>query len=108
MSYEVDMSDPAIRHQQAMLKIKIRPFPGCAVENLLHENPVVGMKLLQYRFQCRLSRPIVFKDPVGFLRPVNFSTQNIPAEASGRADALPFSQESFAALQIRVEPRILQ
>src|SRR5882757_6443752 len=108
MSYEVDMLDPAIRHQQTMLKIKIRPFPRCAVESLLHEIPVVGMKSLQYRRQCRFSRPIVFKDLVGFLRPINFSAQNIPAEASGRADALPLSQESFAALQIRIEPCILQ
>src|SRR5882762_3401008 len=108
MSYEVDMPDPAVRHQQAMLEIKIRPFPGCAVESLLHEIPVVGMKSLQYRLQCRLSRPIVFKDLVGFLRPVNFSAQNIPAEASGGAEALPFSQESFAALQIGIEPCILQ
>src|SRR3984893_16081308 len=91
-----------------MLKIKIGPFPRRAVESLLHEIPVVGMKSLQYRLQCRLSRPIVIKDLVGFLRPVNFSAQNIPAEASGRADALPFSQKSFAALQIRIQAGILQ
>src|ERR1700691_1126701 len=97
MSYEVDMLDPAIRHQQTMLEIKIRPFPGCALQSLPHEIPVVGMKSLQHRRQSRLSRPIVFKDFVGFFRPVNFSAQNIPAETSGRADALPFSQERFAA-----------
>src|ERR1700674_4330024 len=108
MTYDVDMSDAAIRHQQAMLKIKIGPFPGRAIERLLHEIPVLGMKSLQCPFQCRLGRSIVVKDLVGFLRPVDFSARNIPAEASGRADALPFSQESFAALQIRVEPRILQ
>src|ERR1700685_3712945 len=108
MSYEVDMLDSAIRHQQTMLEIKIRSFPGCAIESLPHEIPVVGMKSLQYRCQCWLSRPIVLKDFVGFFRPVNFSAQNIPAETSGRADALPFSQKSLAAQQIRIEPCILQ
>src|SRR6266478_9259261 len=108
MSYDVDMLDPAIRHQQAILKIKIGPFRGRAVESPLHEIPVVGMSSLQHRLQCRLSRSIVFKDLVGFLRPVNFSAQNIPAEASGRADALPFSQESFAALEIGIQAGILQ
>src|ERR1700730_10575022 len=108
MAYDVDMSDAAVRHQQAMLKIKIGPFPGRAVEGLLHEIPVLGMKSLQRPFQCRLGRSIVFKDLVGFLRPVDFSAQNIPAEASGRADALPFSQESFAALQIGIQTGILQ
>src|ERR1700681_4181999 len=108
MRYDVDMSDPAIRHQQAMLKIKISPFPGRPVESLLHEIPVVGMKSLQYQLQCRLGRWIVFKDLVGFLRPVDFSAQNIPAEASGRADALPFGQESFAALQLGIQAGIVQ
>src|SRR6266849_10755334 len=108
MSYDADMSDAAIWHQQAMLKIKIGALPGRAVEGLLHEIPVLGMKSLQYPFQCRLDRSIVCKDLVGFLRPVDFSARNIPAEASGRADALPFSQESFAALQIGIQAGILQ
>ena len=102
------MSDPAIRHQQAMVEINIRPFPGRAVESLLDEIPVVGMSSLQYQLQCRLGRSIVLKDLVGFLRPVNLSARNIPAEASGRADALPFGQESFAALQIGIQAGILQ
>src|SRR6202158_5256049 len=108
MSYDVDMSDAAIRHQQAMLKIKIYPFPGRAVESPLHEIPVVGMSSLQYQLQCRLGRSIVFKDLVGFIRPVDFSAQNIPDNVSGRADALPFGQESFAALQLGIQAGILQ
>src|SRR5713101_7122253 len=90
-----------------MLKIKICPCLGRAVDSLLHEISVVRMNSLEDHLQCRLNRSIVFKDIVGFLRPVYFSTRNVPAETAGVAYALPLSQESFAALQIRIEAGIL-
>src|SRR6266436_1726403 len=91
-----------------MLKIKICPSICRAVESLLHEISVVGMNSLEYQLQRRLNRSIVLKDLVGFLRPVDLSTRNVPAEAAGVAYVLPLSQESFAALQIRIEAGILQ
>src|SRR5258707_10935407 len=60
------------------------------------------------RLQRGLNRSIVSKDVVRFLRPVDFSTRNVPAEAAGVAYTLPLSQESFAALQIRIEVGVLQ
>src|SRR5260370_38598369 len=60
------------------------------------------------RLQRGLNRSIVSKDLVDFLRPVDLSTRNVPAEAAGVAYALPLSQESFAALQIGIEAGILQ
>ncbi len=98
----------AVRHQQTLLKTKICPRLGRAVESLLHEISVVGMRSLEYQLQRRLNGPTVLKDLVGFLRPVDFSARNAPAEAAGVAYALPFSQESFAALQIRIEAGVLQ
>src|SRR5260370_21785741 len=90
-----------------MLKIKIYPCLGRPVDSLLHELSVVRMNALQCQLQCRLNRSIIFKDIVGFLRPVDFSARNVPAETTGVAYALPFSQESLAALQIRIEAGIL-
>src|SRR5713226_8565558 len=83
-----------------MLKIKICPCLGRAVDSLLHASSVVRMNSLQYQLQCRLNRSIVFKDIVGFLRPVDFSAEDAPAEAAGVAQPLRFSQIGLAASQI--------
>jgi hypothetical protein len=45
----------------------------------------------------------MFKDIVGLLGPVDFSTRNIPAEAASPSEALCHSQESVAALQLGME-----
>src|SRR6266849_5786659 len=91
-----------------MLNIKICLFVGRVVESLLHATSVVGMKSLEYQLQRGLNRSIILKDLVGFLRPVYFSTRNVPAETAGVTYALPFSQERLAALQIRIEVGVLQ
>ncbi len=91
-----------------MLNIKICLFVGRVVESLLHAISVVRMNSLKCQLQCRLYRSIVFKDIVGFIRPVDFSSWNAPAEAARMADALPLSNESFAALQIRIEAGIFE
>ena len=51
---------------------------------------------------CWLNRSILFKDIVGFIGPKDFSTRNVPAEATGVTYALPLSQKSFAAVQIKI------
>src|SRR5258708_30745286 len=91
-----------------MFKIKICTCLRRAVDNLLHEISVVGMNSLEYQLQRRLHRSIVLEDVVGFLRPVDFPARNTPAEATCVAYALRFSQEIFAALQIRIEAGILK
>ena len=91
-----------------MLKIKICLSLVRAVDSLLREIPVVGMNSLEYQLQRWLNRSIILKDVVGFLRPVEFSAENAPAEAASAADALPIGQECFAALLIRIEFGVLQ
>src|SRR5258708_34277584 len=91
-----------------MLDIKICLFVGRVVESLLHAISVVRMNSLKYQLQRWLNRRIRLKDVVGFLRPVDFSAENAPAEAASVAYALPSSQESLAALQIRIEVGVLQ
>ena len=58
------------------------------------------MNSLKCQLQRGLKRWIVFKDIVGFLRPVDLSTENVPAETASVAYALRFSQEGFAASQL--------
>src|SRR6267154_5056322 len=83
-----------------MLEIKICPCLGRAVESLLREISVVRMNSLQYQLQCRLNRSIVFKDIVGFIRPEDFSTRNVKAEAACVAQFLRFRQVSFTPPQL--------
>src|SRR5260370_40188524 len=85
-----------------MLNIKICLFVDRVVESLLHAISVVRMNSLKYQLQRWLNRSIVFKDVVGFLRPVDFPAENSPAETTRVSFALPFSQESLAELQIRI------
>src|SRR3984893_7337656 len=90
-----------VRHHQAMRNIKICSFFGRVVDNLLYKISVVRMNALEHQLQRRLHRSIVLKDVVGFLRPVDFSAENAPAEAARMAEGLSLGQESFAALQSR-------
>src|ERR1700722_790299 len=91
-----------------MFKIKICLVPGGAVEILLHQISVVGMNALEYELQGWLKRSIILKDGRGFCRPVDFSAEDAPAEAASLAYALPLSQISLTALQIRKKSRVLQ
>src|SRR5260370_3192913 len=90
-----------------MLNIKICLFVDRVVESQLHAISVVRMNSLKYQLQRWLNRSIVFKDVVGFLRPVDFPAENTPAETTRVAYALPFSQDSLAAVQIRIEAVVL-
>src|SRR6266852_7289139 len=83
-----------------MLKIQIRPSLSRAVECLLHEISVVGMNSMHYQLQCRLNRSITLKDIVGFIRPEDFSTRNVPAETACVAQFLRFRQVSFTPPQL--------
>src|SRR6266404_5179148 len=84
-----------------MLNIKICLFVGRVVESLLHAISVVGMNSLEYQLQRGFNRSIKLKGLVGFLRPEDFSTRNVPAEAASAAQALRLGQVSLAAVQVR-------
>src|ERR1700722_2656137 len=66
------------------------------------------MSSVQYQLQRRLYGWILFKDSIGFRRPVDLSVGNTPAEPAGVAYHPSFSQESFATLQIGITASILQ
>src|SRR6267154_2712229 len=87
-----------------MLNIKICLFVGRAVESLLHAISVVRMNSLQYQLQCRLNCSIVFRDIVGFIRPEDFSTRNVKAEAACVAQFLRLRQISFTPPQLFFSP----
>src|SRR5271156_4701331 len=91
-----------------MLKIKICFGLRGAVDRLPNAISVVGMNSPKYQLQRGLNCATIFKDPVGFLRPVDLSAENASAEAACTTYTLPLGEESFAALQLRIEVGVLQ
>src|ERR1700678_1039905 len=80
-------------------------YPG---ESLLYAISVIGMNSLQHHLQREARCSIIFKDLVGLLGPVDFSTSNTPAEAASPSQALCHCQESVAALQLRVKISLIR
>src|ERR1700758_813427 len=86
-----------------MFKIKVCLVPGHAIDSLPHQISVVGMNALEYELQGWLKGSIILKDRMGFFRPVDVSAGNAPTEATCVAFALSLSQESLAAVEVRIE-----
>src|SRR6266849_3904581 len=103
----MEVLNRTVRHHQAMFNIKICLFVDRMVDSLLHKISIVRMNSLQYQLQRGFNPSMILKDLVCFLRPVDFSTRNVPAETAGVTHSLPVGQESFAALQIGIEGGIL-
>src|ERR1700740_504603 len=66
MSHNVDIFDKPIRHQQAMLKIKILSVPRRPLNSPLHESYVFRMNPLENKFCTRFRRSVVLEDSKGF------------------------------------------
>src|SRR5262249_51944535 len=73
MTYDSDVFDGIIRHQQPMIEIKSLPFLRDAIDYTPDQRSVFRMSSLEYEFQCRFVTWVVFKYSIGFLRPINFS-----------------------------------
>src|SRR5260370_26501238 len=84
-----------------MLNSKICLFVGRTVESLLHAISVVGMNSLEYQLQRGVNCSSKSKYLIGFFRPEDFSTRNVPAEAASAAQALRLGQVSLAPVQGR-------
>src|SRR6266404_6714125 len=91
-----------------MLNIKVGLFVDRALDSLLHKISILGMNSLKYQLQRGFSRSILSKDVVRFLRPVDFSTRNVPAETASAANTLRLNQEIVTAVQVRIELGVLQ
>ena len=79
------MLDGTVRHQQTVFELKVGSCLRLPVEGLQHKISIVGMSSPQYHLQRRLYCSIVFKDIVGFRRPVDLSGGDAPTETAGEA-----------------------
>src|SRR5258705_4291445 len=85
MSHNMDIFDGTIRHQQALLKIKILPVPRRANDCLFHQGRVFRMNPLENKFHGGFRRSIVLEDSKGFFRPDDVAGGGPPAETPGVA-----------------------
>ena len=91
-----------------MFSVEILFFPGRIIKSPPNKASVVWMYSLKGRVQRGAGRWIVFKNAVGFLRPMELPAGNPQAKTAGLADLLTLSQESFAPLQIGIEACVLE
>src|ERR1700685_4594366 len=87
-----------------MFKIQTCPCLGGAVESVAHKISIVRMNSLDYQLECGLNRSIVSKDIVGFVRPVDFTTRNVPAETASAAQTLRLRQVSLVLAERLLGP----
>ena len=82
MSHYVDKFDGAIRHQQAMFKIKIFPILRRPIDGLLHESCVFRMNPLENKFHGRFRCSVVLENSKGFFGPDDVAGRNPPAKTA--------------------------
>ena len=100
MRHNVDMFDHAIRHQQAMLKIKILPVPRRTLNDLFDQGCVFRMNPLENKFRGRFRRSVILEDSKSFLGPDELAGGRLPTEAPDMTEPLRFRQIRLALLEL--------
>jgi hypothetical protein len=99
MTYDMNILDFSVEHQQSMFKIEILPVVRCTIDSLPNTGSVVRMSSLEHEIYGWLIGSVAFEDAKGFLRPVQVPAGNTPAKTARVAQPLRCSQIGFAALQ---------
>ncbi len=81
----MDILDGAIRHQQAVLKIKVLSILRRPIDGLLHESFVFRMNPLENKFHGRLRCSGVLENSEGFFGPDDFAGGSPPAKTTRAA-----------------------
>jgi hypothetical protein len=79
--------------------VEIHFSARCLVKNPTHHRDVVGVNALQRPFDRRLDARVVFENPKGFVRPVDFAGGGRPAETARVTQALGFGEIGLTAAQ---------
>jgi hypothetical protein len=85
MGDNMNVFDRAIRHQQSIFIIEVRPVDGCAVYRLLHESTIFRMNALKNHVEGDEPLFVVSKNSEALLRPEDSAAGDVPAEAAGLA-----------------------
>src|SRR6201984_102185 len=99
MSHNSNVLDDTIRHHQTPLRGKCGSHDRCAINHLSKKHPVVRMSALHHQVRRWLRPGVASKDSKCLIGPINFSTQNVPAETPGVAQSLCLSEVHLAPAQ---------
>ena len=98
------MFDGTIGHHETMLNVKIAFLHRRALKDLFQTHPVVLMTTVDRRLDGGLGHSFVFKNSICLVGPVDFPTQDVPAETARVAQPLRFHQIGLAAAQRLPQP----
>jgi hypothetical protein len=88
-----------IRPLQTIFEYRILSFDGSRIRSSAARDLYLRDEFAQVPIPTLAQRIDRVKDLVRFFRPVDFSGDNVPAEAAGEAYGLPLSELSLAAFQ---------
>src|SRR5712664_1821764 len=77
-----------IRHQQAMLPVKVTSALRCTYKNLFETAHILRMRSLQYQVRCRFRPGRVPVNPGRFLRPEYPLRTNFDSNTTGATESL--------------------
>src|SRR5712692_3663237 len=104
---DVQMLDGAVVQQEPVLEVEWFAVPRGAPQRALNEGDVVRVYPREHHVERWLGSTIEANQLVGFLRPEQLSSRDVPAEAAGEAQPLRLGQVGFAAAERLVRPRQL-
>ena len=103
----VNVFDLSIRHQQTALILVILVPSHRAIELLPREPAIVGMNAFPDQGVGRLDRFIESHDPIGFFRPEDLLSAELPGEAPHVTEPLGLGQIGFAPAQRALGPLLI-
>ena len=91
MGHDMDVFDGTVWKQKPTFKIHAGSVAGGLLEDLLHEDTVLGMDSIEHEFQRRLRSGVIPNDAKSLFRPEDFAARDLPSEAAGEAQSLRLS-----------------
>src|SRR5580704_11809318 len=102
MGYRVQVLDGTIGQENSMLDIQIHAVLRGTIPDLSHAIQVLRVNSVEYQVERRIRFSSEAQDSVGFVRPNEFATANLPSECSRMTQPLSFCQVLPSSLQLRL------
>src|ERR1700739_1820345 len=96
----VDVPDGAVRQQNSMLDIQVHTVLRGAIPELLQAISVLGGNSVEHEIESRILLSREAQNPVGFVRPNELTTADLPPESSRMTESLSLCQVLPSSLQL--------
>ena len=105
MRYNLNVFDGPIGYQQAILAIEAVLLGPGAINDFPDIRPIVRMCSIDHHLDAGLCRRIAFEYSICLVRPVDFSSRQVPTETPGVAQSLRLCQIHLAPAKRLLGPR---